>query len=147
MNKLINGYKVYLASNFALYLKTHNAHWNVTGMWFTQLHELFGTQYEELWTATDAIAENIRKLDAAAPGSLAEFERRSVVADLVGVKTAEEYIQLLLADHERMILLINRVFALAAAEHLQDHMDFLAGRLDAHSKHRWFLRSLLGNAA
>ena len=59
MNTLIDGYKVLLASNFTLYLKTQYAHWNVTGMFFTQLHELFGNQYQELWEATDSIAENM----------------------------------------------------------------------------------------
>lgn len=143
MNTLIDGYKIYLASNFALYLKTHNAHWNVTGMFFTQLHELFGDQYQDLWEATDAIAENIRKLDAFAPGGLAEYKRFSLIDDFDSVLPAKGYIERLFMDHERMIILINKVFQLAEAENKQDHMDFLASRLDAHSKQRWFLKTLI----
>lgn len=145
MDNLINGYKVYLASNFALYLKTHNAHWNVTGMFFPQLHELFATQYEDLWAATDSIAENIRKLDAFAPGGLAEFKRYTVIDDFEGVLPAAGYIERLFMDQERMIILINRVFELAQAENRQDHMNFLADRLDHHSKQRWFLKTLLNS--
>lgn len=46
-----------LADTYTLYLKTHNYHWNVTGPMFQTLHLLFETQYTELATAVDAIAE------------------------------------------------------------------------------------------
>lgn len=143
METLIDGYRVYLASNFALYLKTHGAHWNVTGMFFPQLHELFQKQYEDLWETTDTIAENIRKLDMFAPASLGEYKNLSVVDDQDGVLAPKAYIDRLLKDHERMLVLIQKVFDLAEAENRQADMNFLAERLDMHGKHRWFLRSLL----
>ena len=46
-----------LADTYTLYLKTHNYHWNVTGPQFNDLHAMFMTQYTELWTAVDLIAE------------------------------------------------------------------------------------------
>lgn len=140
---LVEAYKVYLASNFALYLKTHNAHLNVTGMFFPQLHQLFKEQYEDLHAAFDEIGENIRKLDAFAPAGLEEYLRLSVIDDLKGVLDAKGYIERLLMDHERMIALIDKVFALAEAENKQAQMDFLSSRLDQHAKHRWMLRTLL----
>ena len=48
-----------LADSYTLYLKTHNFHWNVTGPMFTTLHTLFETQYTELATAVDEIAERV----------------------------------------------------------------------------------------
>ena len=53
-----------LANTFSMYLKTHNFHWNVEGMLFSQLHEFFGDLYTELWNAVDPIAEHIRMLDS-----------------------------------------------------------------------------------
>ena len=50
------------ADTYTLYLKTHGFHWNVTGPMFQTLHLMFETQYNELWTAVDAIAERIRAL-------------------------------------------------------------------------------------
>lgn len=143
MNTLIDAYKIYLASNFALYLKTHNAHFNVTGMFFPQLHDLFKEQYEDLWDAYDSIGENIRKLDSFTPASLGEYAMLSVVEDQTSVLSAKSYVERLMLDHERMMSLIDKVFALAEADNKQDHMDFLAGRLDQHSKHRWMLKTLL----
>jgi starvation-inducible DNA-binding protein len=49
---------------------THLAHWNVEGPGFFALHTAFQTQYEELFTAIDVIAERIRALDAYAIGGL-----------------------------------------------------------------------------
>lgn len=143
MNCLIDGYKVYIASNFALYVKTHGAHFNVTGMFFESLHKLFNDQYDNLIAAHDDIGENMRKLDAFTPASLGEYMKYSVIMDQVEVLDASGYINRLLLDHERMIVLINKVFKLAEAEDKQDHMNFLAERLDAHSKMRWMLKSLV----
>lgn len=141
MHNLIDGYRVLLASNFALYMKTHGAHWNVTGMFFQSLHKLFKDQYEDLWDAHDAIAENMRKLDAFAPSSLTEYARFSIIDDCIGVLSATDYVRRLLLDHDRMIVLLNRVFKLAEAENRQDHMNFIAERLDAHAKMRWMLKA------
>ena len=48
--------RVLLGDTYALYVKTHGYHWNVTGPRFNSLHNMFMTQYTELWTALDEIA-------------------------------------------------------------------------------------------
>ena len=143
MDTLVNGYKIYIASNFTLYVKTHGVHFNVTGPLFPQLHELFKNQYEDLWNAHDLIGENIRKLDAFTPSGLLLYSKSSIIDDLETIMPAEKYIERLFMDHERMIVLINKVFHLAEAEDRQDHMNFCADRLNAHNKHRWMLKTLI----
>ena len=54
-------------------LKTHNYHWNVVGSNFKSLHELFQLQYEELFTATDELAERIRSLGSKVDGTIENF--------------------------------------------------------------------------
>lgn len=147
MNNLIDGYKVYIASNFALYLKTHCAHFNVTGMFFPQLHQLFKDQYEDLWEAYDTIGENMRKLDVFTPASLGDYKKTSVIDDFESVLGAKEYVERLYMDHERMIILLDRVFKLAEADNRQADMNFFADRLDVHGKHRWMLKTLLNGVA
>jgi len=51
--------KTLLANTYALYLKTHNYHWNVKGPNFFSLHKLLEEQYEDLAEAVDDIAERI----------------------------------------------------------------------------------------
>jgi starvation-inducible DNA-binding protein len=146
MDNLVNGLKVLLASNFVLYLKTHAAHWNVKGMFFKELHELFGDQYQDLWDNVDIIAEKIRMLDSdvtLTPNeqlSMTVIEPNQLIQDGVG------YCKTLFNDHNRMIMLLNKVFALAEAEGNQAVMNYLADRLDVHAKHRWFLKATIDRA-
>ncbi len=67
--EIADGLSHLLADSFTLYLKTHNFHWNVTGPMFNTLHVMFMDQYTELWNALDMIAERIRALGVAAPGT------------------------------------------------------------------------------
>ena len=71
--------KVLLADSYALYLQTHNFHWNVTGPQFRELHLMFEEHYTELAIAVDDIAERIRTLGVAAPGTYSEFARLSQI--------------------------------------------------------------------
>ena len=66
---IANGLKHLLADSYTLYLQTHNFHWNVTGMQFRELHLMFEEQYTEMAIAVDDIAERIRTLGVAAPGT------------------------------------------------------------------------------
>ena len=140
---LVDGLKVYLATNFAFYLKTHNAHWNVTGMFFPQFHTLFGEQYQDLFAQVDIIAEKIRELDTFAPGSMSEYLSLSLIDELDGVLDARGYVERLLKDHERMIIFLNRLFVIAEGANNQAIMNYIAERLDAHAKARWQLRTIV----
>ena len=74
-----------LADTYSLYLKTHSFHWNVTGPQFNSLHAMFEVQYNELWLAADEVAERIRTLDVAAPGSYSQFGKLTSIKEEAGV--------------------------------------------------------------
>lgn len=147
MIDLVGGMKAVLSSNFVLYLKTHSAHWNVRGMFFAQLHDMFGKQYEELWAATDEIAEKIRMMDAAVTLTPQDQLSMSVIDSAQNLQDASGYCRTLMNDHQRMIVLLNKVFEVAEAEKNQAVMDFLAARIDAHLKMRWFLKATIDNVS
>ena len=56
MEQLIQQLKVILGTNFALYLKSHNYHWNIEGPNFPQYHDFLNTFYTEVFAQTDLIA-------------------------------------------------------------------------------------------
>lgn len=132
-----------LADTCTLYLKTHNFHWNVTGSMFHTLHLMFAEQYRELWEASDALAERIRALGHAAPGSYKEFSELTYLQEADGVPPAAEMIRQLAKDHEvasrtaRWALTVARSASDAPTE------DLLTQRLAAHERARWMLNSLL----
>lgn len=141
MKTLIDGLRVLLASNFVFYLKMHAAHWNVQGMFFYELHKLFEIQYQDLWENVDTIAEKLRELDATATITPQEQQTLSMIDSDQSIVDAKEYVSTFIQDHERMTFLLNKVFVMAEAENNQAIMNYLAERLDAHAKMRWFLKA------
>jgi len=135
--------KKVLADTFALYLKAHNYHWNVEGQNFPQYHKFFGNLYEELHGAVDPIAEEIRALDAYAPGSFTRYMELTEIEDDTTVPTDIEMARRLMVDNERVIASLNVAFKLADTMDKQGLADFIAGRLDVHNKHAWMLRSII----
>jgi len=132
-----------LADSYTLYLKTHNFHWNVKGAMFQSLHTLFETQYTELATAVDDIAERIRTLGQPAPGSYKQFSELTSIEEEITVPAAADMIRQLLADQETVVRTAREVFPVAAEQHDEATADLLTQRMQVHEKNAWMLRSLL----
>ena len=132
-----------LADNYTLYLKTHGFHWNVTGPMFNALHLMFQTQYNELWLASDLIAERIRALDQFAPGSGAQFAKLSAIKEESGVPDWKGMVQQLVEGHETASRTARDVFRLASKADDQPTADLATQRMQEHEKTAWMLRSLL----
>ena len=117
-----------LADTYTLYLTTHNFHWNVTGPMFNTLHQMFMVQYTELWNAVDPIAERVRSLGHAAPGSYAQFGALASIKDAPATPPkALEMVRILVEGHEAVARTARSIFPVAAKaddaltdiEHLQ----------------------------
>jgi len=140
--EIASGLSHVLADSYALYLKTHNFHWNVEGPRFRDLHLMFEEQYTELAAAVDLVAERIRALGQYAPGSFSQFSRLASIKDADGVPKAEEMVKQLAADHETVGNTIRSV--LPAAQRAGDEVTIgmLVDRLAVHEKTAWMLHSL-----
>ena len=132
-----------LADTYSLYLKTHSFHWNVTGEQFNSLHLMFETQYNELWLAADEVAERIRTLDVFAPGSYSQFAKLSSIKDEPGVPEWQEMVGQLVEGHEIVAATARDALKAANAAGDDGTADMATGRLQAHEKTAWMLRSLL----
>lgn len=142
-NKYHLAIKSAFASEFAFYLKAHNFHWNVEGIHFRELHDLFGTIYEEVYSSIDTFAEKIRAMGAYTPASLQKFSMLTQIDDENDVLPPESMVAELLADSDKMAEMFRVTFDMA--EGVGDHglSNFLADRQDAHKKHSWQLRATL----
>lgn len=92
-----------LADTYILYTKTQNDHWNVTGIYFKYLHELFEEHYTEMAQAIDEIAERIRALGEYAPGSYQQFSQLSTIKETTTIPNWKEMLTNLLQDHEQVV--------------------------------------------
>ena len=70
-----------LADSFALYLKTKNFHWHVSGPHFAAYHEMFDAQAAQILATTDAIAERARKTGGTTLRSVGHVARLQRIAD------------------------------------------------------------------
>ena len=135
MNKL----KVILADTYALYLKTQNYHWHVTGPQFKPLHELFEIQYRELAEAIDAIAERIRILGHIAPASFHDFMHLKTLQDGDAEHNSNQMVTELALDHGTLVRDLNQAMVLAQAANDEGTVALLSERIAAHEKNRWML--------
>lgn len=141
--KISQGLSRILAESFLLYMKTHNYHWNVKGPMFQTLHVMFQDQYTELWNALDEIAERIRSLGFAAPGTLKEYLQMASIKEIEGVPTAEEMIRDVLIGSEAVSRLCREVLEMADNATDDPTVDLLTERMQVHEKNAWMLRSLI----
>jgi starvation-inducible DNA-binding protein len=140
---IADGLNHLLADTYTLYLTTHNFHWNVTGPMFQTLHLMFETQYNELWTATDLVAERIRALGFPAPGTYAEFAQLTSIKQPAGVPKANDMIRKLVEGHEAVARTARSLFPVADEAEDEATADLLTQRIQVHEKTAWMLRSLL----
>jgi starvation-inducible DNA-binding protein len=129
-----------LADVFALYLKTKNFHWHMTGPHFRDYHLLLDEQGDQLFAMTDDIAERVRKIGGTTIRSIGHIVRLQRVADndeeYVGPK---EMLVELHADNK------NLVENLRAAHELTDKSDdyattsLIENWIDETERRAWFL--------
>jgi starvation-inducible DNA-binding protein len=141
--KIAEGLSRVLADTYALYLKTHAFHWNVTGPQFQTLHTLFETHYTELAVAVDDIAERIRALGVFAPGSYSQFAKLATVTEETGVPASVDMIKQLVQDNEAVVRTARAVLPIAEEGNDEASVDLLVGRMRIHEKTAWMLRSMV----
>ena len=133
-----------LADTYTLYLTTHNFHWNVTGPMFNSLHNMFMLQYTELWNAVDPVAERIRSLGHAAPGSYAEFGQLTSLPDAPTTPPkAMEMIAILAQGHEAVARTARSLYPAVEQAHDEPTADLLTQRIGVHEQAAWMLRAML----
>jgi starvation-inducible DNA-binding protein len=120
-----------------------NFHWNVTGMAFGPLHELFQQIYEDHFTAQDDLAERIKAIKGHAEGTLAGMLTRSKVNEHDGHASDKEMIKALLEAQETLASTLAGCGALAAEHGDTLTEDLCIARGQTHEKFAWFLRSHL----
>lgn len=141
--QLTQSLNLVLADSYALLSLTHLAHWNVEGPGFFALHTAFQTQYEELFTAVDEIAERIRALDAYAIGGLGTLADAAQMKEFASPLSQEDYVRALIAGNEKVAADAARARDLAGADDDAESQDLMIGRITLHQKTIWMLKSFL----
>ena len=134
-----------LADYYALYLKTKNFHWHVSGPHFHAYHLLFDTQATEILATTDLVAERVRKLGQRTLTSIGSIAHAQRIADNDSEKIdADAMLKELLADNETLVKSLKDLKDLAdeAGDNATDGL--LDDWTDQAEQRAWFLKETLG---
>lgn len=134
-----------LADEFILYVKTRNYHWNVTGMHFRSLHQLFEEMYGELDERIDEVAERVRFLGFRAFGTVEQYKAYARLKESPDDQPdSRTMLRHLLDDHEALIRHVREDLVVAEEKyHDAGTSDFLTAILEKHEKTAWMLRAYL----
>jgi len=134
-----------LADEYVLYTKTRNAHWNITGSNFMELHKFFESQYDQLDDIIDNVAERVRALGHESLGSLKDFVTVTrLLEQNINFSDQNTVIKALLADHETIITTLRGNISVMGEEYKDlGSSDFVTGIMEQHEKMAWMLRAYI----
>ncbi len=129
-----------LADVFALYLKTKNFHWHLSGPHFRDYHLMFDEQGDQLFAMTDPIAERVRKIGGSTIKSIGQIGRLQRVLDNdVDYIDPEDMLAELCEDNKNLTARLREVHDLC-----DEHRDVATASLievwiDETERRTWFL--------
>lgn len=129
-----------LADVFALYLKTKNFHWHISGPHFRDYHLLLDEQAEQIFAMTDVLAERVRKLGGTTLRSIGDISRHQRIADNdAPYVDAEDMLAELRDDNQRFVTAMRE-----AHDVCEEHGDVattsqLEIYIDEAERRVWFL--------
>ena len=131
---------ILLADMFALYLKTKNFHWHVSGPHFRDYHLLLDEQGEQIFATTDAIAERIRKLGGTTLRSIGHIARLQRIGDNDHEFVAPaDMLAELLDDNTRLVAHMRETHRVCDEHEDVASASLLEGWIDEAERRAWFL--------
>jgi starvation-inducible DNA-binding protein len=135
-----------IADAFALYLKTKNFHWHLSGPRFRDLHLLFDEQADQLLESIDPLAERVRKLGRLTLHSVGEVAKLASIAnDDEGYVEAADMVTRLLEDNRAMVVKQREALAVVADANDGATENLLQSLIDDTERRVWFLYSISQN--
>ena len=129
-----------LADTFALYLKTKNFHWHVSGPHFRDYHLMFDEQADQLFAMTDPIAERIRKIGGQALRSIGHVARTQRVLDNDAAYVEPSDMLAELCEDNKMLASRLREVHDVCEEHRDiATASLIEGWIDEAERRTWFL--------
>ena len=129
-----------LADVFALYIKTKNFHWHMSGPHFRDYHLLLDEQGEQLFAITDDIAERVRKIGGTTLRSIGHIARVKRIADNdADFVTAQDMLAELWEDHKALTLSMRAAHTLCDDAGDVATTSLLENWIDEAQRRAWFL--------
>jgi starvation-inducible DNA-binding protein len=134
-----------LADVFALYLKTKNFHWHMTGRHFRDYHLLLDEQAEQIFAMTDNIAERSRKIGGTTLRSIGDVSRNQRLKDNDRpTLTPEEMLSDLGSDNRELTRFMRLTHEVCDRYHDVATASLIETWIDEAERRTWFLAEVIG---
>ena len=131
---------ILLADMFALYLKTKNFHWHVSGPHFRDYHLLLDEQGDEIFAATDAIAERVRKIGGTTLRSIGQISRLQRLLDNdADYVTPHDMLAELREDNKQLTASLRETHTLCDEGNDVASASLIENWIDEAERRTWFL--------
>lgn len=138
--KLSNTMNSLLADVFALYIKTKNFHWHMTGCHFRDWHLMLDEQATQIYGMTDDIAERVRKIGGTTIRSIGQIAKLKKIQDCDDADLAPEaMLKELLADNRTLITRLRTCHQVAQSAGDWASSAMIEVWIDESEKRAWFL--------
>ena len=129
-----------LADAFALYLKTKNFHWHVSGRHFRDYHLMMDEQSEAIFATTDQLAERVRKLGGTTLRSIGQVGKLQTIKDNnESYVLPREMLRELMEDNKNMAAAMRKAHKLADNYEDSGTAGLLETFIDETERRTWFL--------
>ncbi len=129
-----------LADAFALFMKTKNFHWHVSGRHFRDYHLLLDEQSQEILATTDEIAERVRKIGGTTLRSIGHISKLQTIEDNdESFVAAHEMLRELMNDNKHIAASMRECHELAEKHQDAATAGLLETFIDGTEKRTWFL--------
>jgi starvation-inducible DNA-binding protein len=140
VDKLSESLNALLADCFALYLKTKNFHWHMTGPHFRDWHLMLDEQAAQIYGITDDIAERVRKIGGTTIRSIGQIARLQRIQDSDEPGPAPEVmLKELLADNRTLIAQLRSAHTVCALADDYASTAMIEVWIDEAERRAWFL--------
>jgi starvation-inducible DNA-binding protein len=134
-----------LADVFALYLKTKNFHWHMSGPHFRDYHLLLDEQAEQLFDMTDDLAERARKIGAVTIRSVGDIARHQRVRDNDDeFVPPHEMLAELCSDNQQLTRALRAAHAVCDVHNDVATASLIENWIDETERRTWFLFEIVG---
>ena len=129
-----------LADTFALYMKTKNFHWHMSGPHFRDYHLLLDEHSDQIFATTDVIAERVRKIGGNTLRSIGDIARKTRIADNDAAYVApDDMLAELREDNQRVIAAMREAHDLCDEHNDVATASLLETFIDDAERRVWFL--------
>jgi starvation-inducible DNA-binding protein len=140
VDKVSGALNVLLADAFALYLKTKNFHWHVSGRHFRDYHLLLDEQSEAIFATTDQLAERVRKLGGVTLRSIGQISKLQTIQDNnEDYVPPREMLRELMEDNKHMAAAMRKAHKIADDNEDRGTAQLLELFIDETERRTWFL--------